>query len=71
MARTGSVAETFGVADGYALVFYGWGLNDGYPMDELGRLTAWKDRMLARPSVIRAIRNDAGMLHDEARGGAA
>jgi len=56
--------QAFGVADGYALVFYGWGLNDGFPMEELGKLTAWKDRMLSRPAVLHAIRNDAGVLHD-------
>jgi glutathione S-transferase len=63
--------QAFGAADGYALVFYGWGLNDGYPMDELSQLTVWKDRMLARPSVIHAIRNDAGALHDRLGEGAA
>lgn len=29
---------TFGVADGYALVFYDWGLADDFPMEELTRL---------------------------------
>ncbi|USQ95441.1 glutathione S-transferase family protein [Caulobacter sp. RL271] len=57
--------RAFGVADGYALVFYGWGLNDGFPMEELEKLTTWKDRMLSRPAVLHAIRNDAGVLHDK------
>lgn len=56
--------DAFGIADAYALVFYGWGLNDDYPMDSLVGLTAWKDRMLERAKVRHAIRNDAGVLHD-------
>ena len=62
--------HVFGVADSYALVFYGWGLNDGFPMNELVQLTSWKDRMLARPAVIHALGNDAGVLHDRLEGAA-
>lgn len=62
--------ERFGVADGYALVFYGWALENGFPMSELARLTDWMERMLARPAVQAALRNDAGPLHDRVMKGA-
>ncbi|WP_339348271.1 glutathione S-transferase N-terminal domain-containing protein [uncultured Sphingomonas sp.] len=54
---------TFGVADGYALVFYDWGLADDFPMEELTRLAEWRTRMLARPAVRAALRQHAGPLH--------
>lgn len=55
----------FGVADGYALVFYDWGLADGFPMQELSTLTCWKARMLERPAVQAALREHAGPLHEQ------
>jgi glutathione S-transferase len=54
----------FGVADGYALVFYDWGLVDGFAMADLPALERWKTRMLARPAVRAALRQHAGALHD-------
>jgi glutathione S-transferase len=58
----------FSVADAYGLVFYGWGLNDGFDMASLAQLSAWKDRMLARPAVALAVSQDAGVLHDQLMG---
>lgn len=43
------------ICDPYALVFYGSGLVAGYPMDVLTAFTAWKDRMLALPAVVRIL----------------
>ena len=43
------------VVDGYALVFYGWGVRAGLQMKELKNYTAWKDRMLARPKVRKIL----------------
>jgi glutathione S-transferase len=58
----------FGVADGYALVFYDWGLADGFAMTDLPALERWKTRMLARPAVRAALRQHAGPLHDAIAG---
>lgn len=54
----------FGVVDCYALVFYDWGLADGFAVADLPALERWKDRMLARPSVRAALRQNSGPLHD-------
>ncbi|USU07895.1 glutathione binding-like protein [Sphingomonadaceae bacterium OTU29MARTA1] len=59
------VGARFGVADCYALVFYDWGLADGFAMAELPALTRWKARMLDRPAVRAALRENAGPLHAE------
>lgn len=54
------------VADGYALVFYGWGVRAGLPMGELKAYTAWKDRMLKRPAVKSVLeREDSVLLKDQ------
>lgn len=55
----------FGVTDGYALVFYDWGVADDFAMTDLHALTRWKARMLARPAVRAALRHHAGPLHAE------
>ncbi len=41
--------------DGYAFVFWRWGLRAGLPMGELSSLAAHRDRMLARPAVRRVL----------------
>lgn len=58
--------EQFTVVDAYGLVFYNWALRDDFPMSDLEGLTAWKDRMLRRPAVRRALAQATGPLHDEA-----
>ena len=50
------------VADGYALVFYGWGVRGEFPMKELGNYTAWKDRMLKRPAVRKVLEQEQSVL---------
>ena len=50
------------VADPYALVFYGWGLRAGFPMNELAAYTAWKERMLKRPAVRKVLESEGNVL---------
>ncbi|MEN3977158.1 glutathione S-transferase N-terminal domain-containing protein [Emcibacter sp. SYSU 3D8] len=45
----------FSVCDGYALVFYDWGLRDEHPMDSLQAYTRFADRMTQRPAVLKAL----------------
>jgi glutathione S-transferase len=54
----------FGIADAYALVFYDWGLADGFAMTDLPALDRWVPRMLARPAVCAALRQHVGPLHN-------
>jgi glutathione S-transferase len=49
------LGDKYSVVDPYALVFYTWGVRRGLPMAELKNYTAFKDRMLARPAVKRAL----------------
>lgn len=64
------LGEQYTIVDCYGLVFYNWALRDDYPMADLGALTAWMERMLARPAVGRALVRAAGPLHDRAMAGA-
>ena len=50
------------VVDGYALVFYGWGVRAGLPMKELKAYTEWKDRMLERPAVRTVLEREESVL---------
>ena len=56
------MGEQFTVVDGYALVFYGWGKRIGLPVGDLKNYTAWKDRMLARPAVMRVLEREKSIL---------
>jgi glutathione S-transferase len=56
------MGDQFTVADGYCLVFYGWGLRGGLPMAELAHYTAFKDRMLQRPKVMKVLQNEQSVL---------
>jgi glutathione S-transferase len=47
--------EGYSVVDPYGLVFYTWGVRRELPMAELKSYTAFKDRMLQRPAVKRAL----------------
>ena len=60
--KTWIMGEQFTVADGYALVFYGWGVRGGFPMTELAHYTAWKERMLQRPAVRRILEREQNVL---------
>ena len=50
------------VVDGYALVFYGWGVRAGFPMNDPSAYTAWKDRMVARPTVRKILEAEQSVL---------
>ena len=52
------LGSQYTLADGYALVFYGWGVRGGFPMKELGAYTAWQDRMLKRPTVRKILETE-------------
>lgn len=56
------VGSRFSVADAYALVFYGWGTRSEYPVKELVNYTAWKDRMLKRPAVMKVLQSEQNVL---------
>ena len=60
--RAWIMGEQFTVADGYALVFYGWGVRAGFPMQDLKSYTAWKDRMLQRPRVRKVLEEEQNVL---------
>ena len=50
--------EQFGVADGYALIFYGWGLSSGYDMSAYRAFSAFRERCVARPALRRALERE-------------
>src|SRR5215469_4168857 len=52
------LAEKYSVLDPYGLVFYVWGLRRELPVQELKHYTAFKDRMLQRPSVRRVVEEE-------------
>ncbi|HEX5607301.1 MAG TPA: glutathione S-transferase family protein, partial [Candidatus Binatia bacterium] len=52
------MGRDFTVVDGYALVFYGWGLRGGFPMKELGAYTAWQERIMNRPTVRKTVESE-------------
>ena len=56
------MGDQFTVVDGYALVFYQWGLRAGLPMNDLKNYTAWKDRMLKRPAVRKVLEEEESVL---------
>jgi glutathione S-transferase len=50
------------VADPYTLVFYSWGVRGNFPVNELAAYTAFKDRMLERPAVRKALASEQSVL---------
>lgn len=56
------MGDHYTVADGYALVFYSWGVRGGFPMNELAAYAAWKDRMLGRPAVRKILESERNVL---------
>jgi glutathione S-transferase len=58
--------DSYGVADPCALTIYAWGRRIGLPMQELTYHTGFKDRMLARPTVARVLREENSILLDAA-----
>ncbi len=51
-------SDDYSVLDPYGFVFYTWGLRRELPMAELKNYTAFKDRMLKRPAVGRAVEDE-------------
>jgi glutathione S-transferase len=45
------MGDHYSVVDPYALVFYGWGMSNGLPMNTLANFTRHKNQMLNRPAV--------------------
>jgi glutathione S-transferase len=52
------MGNQFTVVDPYALVFYGWGARGGFPMNELTAYTAWRERMMNRPTVKKSVEDE-------------
>ena len=52
------MGREFTAVDGYALVFYGWGLRSGFPVTELSAYTAWQERMMKRPTVKKSVESE-------------
>jgi glutathione S-transferase len=52
------LSDRYSVLDPYGLVFYSWGLRRELPVGELKNYTAFRDRMLKRPAVGRAVEDE-------------
>jgi glutathione S-transferase len=52
------MGREFTVVDGYALVFYGWGEHSGFPVKDLDAYTAWRERMMQRPTVKKSVESE-------------
>src|SRR5512132_4389185 len=52
------MGKEFTVVDGYALVFYGWASRSGMPVAELKSYTAWRERMMQRPTVKKSVESE-------------
>ncbi len=52
------MGSQYTLVDPYALVFYGWGVVGGFPMMELGAYTAWRERMMKRPTVSKTVESE-------------
>ncbi|HME22026.1 MAG TPA: glutathione S-transferase N-terminal domain-containing protein [Acetobacteraceae bacterium] len=56
------LGSQYSVADPYTLVIYGWGKKNAMAVEELKHYTAFKDRMLRRPAVKRALEREESPL---------
>ena len=52
------MGREFTAVDGYALVFYGWAERSGFPVKELNAYTAWRERMMQRPTVKKCVEDE-------------
>jgi glutathione S-transferase len=50
--------DRYSVLDPYGLIFYVWGARRDIPVGELANYTAFKNRMVGRPAVARALANE-------------
>ena len=56
------LGKQYSAADGYTLVFYGWGKRIGLPVEQLKNYTALKDRLLQRPAVKKVLEREQSVL---------
>src|SRR6266853_1790663 len=56
------LGSQYSAADGYTLVFYGWGKRIGLPVEQLKNYTALKDRLLQRPAVKKVLEREQSVL---------
>jgi glutathione S-transferase len=56
------LGSQYSTADGYTLVFYGWGKRIGLPVEQLKNYTALKDRLLQRPAVKKVLEREQSVL---------
>ena len=56
------LGSQYSAADGYTLVFYGWGKRIGLPVEQLKNYTALKDRLLTRPAVRKVLEREQSPL---------
>ena len=56
------LGSQYSAADGYTLVFYGWGKRIGLPVEQLKNYTALKDRLLKRPAVRKVLEREQSPL---------
>jgi glutathione S-transferase len=52
----------FSVADGYALVFYGWGLSNAYDMSAYRHFDEFRRRCVSRPALRRALDRENSII---------
>jgi glutathione S-transferase len=52
------LSDQYSVLDPYALTFYAWGVRRELPVADMTHYRAFKDRMLARPAVARALADE-------------
>ncbi len=52
------LGDRYSIADPYTLVIYGWGRHNRMPVEQLKHYSAFKDRMLQRPAVLRVIERE-------------
>lgn len=52
------MGDGYTVADPYALVFYGWGVSNGMPMQDLKEYTRHKNQLIERPAVRRVLERE-------------
>src|SRR5918911_1717624 len=56
------LGSQYSAADGYTLVFYGWGKRIGLPVEQLKNYTPLKDRLLQRPAVRKVLEREQSVL---------
>ena len=57
-----ALGSQYSVGDPYTLVIYGWGKLHRLPVEQLAHYTAFKDRMLRRPAVRKALEREQSRL---------